>query len=104
MDKHHKINIEYAKKLGLKSALIYQYVKDMNAVTKLHTIIEEFPYLSSEDVGNSIKSLVEQGLIEFDDANQIITLSTTIKRTKSELPILIEAIKLINSGVRLKMQ
>ena len=86
MDKHHKINIEYAKKLGLKPALIYQYVKDMNAVTKLQAIIEEFPYLSSEDVGNSIQSLVEQGLIEFDETNQIITLSTTIKKTKIRTP------------------
>ena len=38
LDKHHKINIEYAKKLGLKSALIYQYVKGLNAETKLDVI------------------------------------------------------------------
>ena len=87
MDKHHKINIEYAKKLGLKSALIYQYVKGLNAETKLDVILEEFPYLSSEDVGNSIKYLVEQGLFEFDDANQIVILSTTIKKTKVRTPI-----------------
>ena len=74
MNKYYKFEKSAAENIGLIKAIIYQFLKEQSEMIRLNLVINEFTFLTQEEIVNAILDLSEKGLISYNENKEQISI------------------------------
>ena len=83
MSKFFKFEKEVAQNIGLVKSILYQFIKEQKKKINLNEIVEEFSFLSQDEIVSAISDLSDKGLIDFNHHKEQISLKTDFFKKKT---------------------
>ena len=86
MSKFFKFEKEVAQNIGLVKSILYQFIKEQKKKINLNEIVEEFSFLSQDEIVSAISDLSDKGLSDFNHHKEQISLKTDFLKKKTLAP------------------
>ena len=83
MNKYYKFEKSAAENIGLIKAIIYQFLKEQSEIIRLNLVINEFTFLTQEEIVNAVLDLSEKGLISYNESKEQITIKKVLNKKRT---------------------
>ena len=86
MNKYYKFEKSAAENIGLIKAIIYQFLNEQSEMIRLNLVINEFTFLTQQEIVNAILDLSEKGLISYNENKEQISIKKVLNKKRTLSP------------------
>ena len=86
MNKYHKFDKDYASNIGIKKAVILEFIKEKSEKVMISNLVDELNYLSPDEILESLYALEDMGFLDFDKKKETVIISDSVDKVKTRTP------------------